>query len=114
MKLINIKVLASAFILSMSLCMISCGGNASSGDKKLEVNQEVNKSGKEYTSAYICPMHCEGSGSDKPGTCPVCNMDYVANKDYKGAAEHEGHNHEGHDHGHDHGHEGHDHSGHNH
>ena len=36
-------------------------------------------SGKEYTSAYICPMHCEGSGSDEPGTCPVCGMDYEPN-----------------------------------
>lgn len=45
--------------------------------------------GKEYTSAYICPMHCEGSGSDQPGKCPVCEMDYVANTE---------HSHEGHDH----------------
>lgn len=41
----------------------------------------IDKTGKEYTSAYICPMHCEGSGSDKAGTCPACKMDYVANKD---------------------------------
>lgn len=34
---------------------------------------------KEYTSAYICPMHCEGSGSDSAGTCPTCQMDYVKN-----------------------------------
>ena len=45
--------------------------------------------GKEYTSAYICPMHCEGSGSDQPGKCPVCEMDYVANTEHS----HEGHNH---------------------
>lgn len=34
-------------------------------------------------------MHCEGSGSDEPGACPVCGMEYVENKD----AEHgdEGH-----------------------
>ena len=36
--------------------------------------------GKEYTAAYICPMHCEGSGSEQAGTCPVCKMDYVANE----------------------------------
>jgi hypothetical protein len=40
---------------------------------------EVDKTGPEYTSAYICPMHCKGSGSDKPGKCPACGMDYVAN-----------------------------------
>lgn len=37
------------------------------------------KTGPEYTSAYVCPMHCKGSGSDKPGECPVCGMDYVKN-----------------------------------
>ncbi len=36
--------------------------------------------GKEYTSLYVCPMHCKGSGSDTPGTCPVCGMDYVKNE----------------------------------
>lgn len=31
------------------------------------------------TAAYICPMGCEGSASDKPGKCPVCEMDLEAN-----------------------------------
>jgi hypothetical protein len=63
--------------------------------------------GKEYTSAYICPMACEGSGSEEPGKCPVCGMDYVKNEN----ATEEGHSHDGHSHdGHDHGeHEGHNH-----
>ena len=34
--------------------------------------------GAAFTSAYVCPMHCEGSGSEKAGECPVCGMDYVA------------------------------------
>ena len=38
--------------------------------------------GKEYTSAYICPMHCEGSGSEEPGKCPVCGMAYVAKTEH--------------------------------
>lgn len=38
--------------------------------------------GKEYTSAYVCPMHCEGSGSEEPGTCPVCGMAYVASSEH--------------------------------
>ena len=56
-----------------------------------KAEKTVDKNGKEYTSAYVCPMHCKGSGSDKPGKCPVCNMDYVANdgKDHG----HAGHNH---------------------
>ena len=48
--------------------------------------ETADKQGKEYTSKYVCPMHCEGSGSDTEGKCPVCGMTYVLNEDY-----HEGH-----------------------
>jgi Cu(I)/Ag(I) efflux system membrane fusion protein len=41
---------------------------------------KTNKTGKEYTSAFICPMRCEGSGSEVAGECPVCGMKYVKNK----------------------------------
>ena len=44
-----------------------------------EETSSVDKTGKEYTSAYICPMHCEGSGSDEPGNCPKCKMAYIEN-----------------------------------
>lgn len=57
-------------MLALIGSMSSCSSNNSS---------ETDKSGKEYTSAYICPMHCEGSGSDTAGTCPTCGMDYVKN-----------------------------------
>lgn len=30
-------------------------------------------------AAYVCPMGCEGSASNKPGKCPVCEMDLVPN-----------------------------------
>ena len=60
---------------------------------------QADRQTKEYGSAYVCPMHCKGSGSDKPGKCPVCKMDYVVNENA------------GNDHGHDHSdHEGHDHN----
>jgi hypothetical protein len=39
-------------------------------------------SSKEYTSAYVCPMHCKESGSDTTGSCPVCGMTYVTLKDH--------------------------------
>ncbi len=45
--------------------------------------KEVDKTGPEFTSAFVCHMHCKGSGSDKPGKCPVCEMDYVKNDDAK-------------------------------
>ena len=44
------------------------------------LNKTIDRSGPEYTSVYTCPMHCEGSGSDTTGICPVCKMDYVKNE----------------------------------
>lgn len=38
------------------------------------------------TAAYICPMGCEGSASDKPGKCPVCDMDLEPNPAAKAGA----------------------------
>lgn len=52
-------------------------------------SETVDKSGPEYTSAYICPMHCEGSGASEMGSCPVCKMDLVKNENYKENAEEE-------------------------
>lgn len=46
-------------------------------------SSQTEQKGKEYTSAYICPMHCKSSGSEEMGICPVCEMDYVANKNQK-------------------------------
>lgn len=73
-----ILVIISFF--SLVALTTSCGN-------KNKATTEQTKTGKEYTSAYICPMHCDGSGSDEAGTCPVCGMDYVKNED------HEGHSH---------------------
>ncbi len=64
--------------------------------KVAKIVKATDVNGKEYTSAYICPMYCVGSGSDKPGDkCPACNMDLVPNPKN---VNHEGHNHEGHNH----------------
>ncbi|MCF8248153.1 MAG: hypothetical protein K9J37_09030 [Saprospiraceae bacterium] len=73
-----------------ALGLAACGGDhqhnhgdADSGEAK------AHGASKEYTSAYICPMHCEGSGSDQAGICPVCEMDYVLQADHVK----DGHNH---------------------
>lgn len=78
-----------------TLGLISC--KQDSAAKKTDATESEAQQGKEYTSKYICPMHCEGSGSETEGTCPVCGMDYVLNENHK----QDGHNHEGHDHNHD-------------
>lgn len=63
--------------------LISCGG-----DKPAETTTTVTEQAAviNTTSAYICPMNCENSGSDKPGVCSVCGMDLVSNPNFKGSA----------------------------
>lgn len=63
------KKLILSFLTIASLGLAACGGGH-------QQNHSEN-TGKEYTSAYVCPMHCEGSGSDQAGTCPACGMAYV-------------------------------------
>ena len=86
------KTILGILALSFMLTIVSC-----KDAKKVETTnktEQSEKKGKEHTSAYVCPMHCEGSGSDKEGKCPTCGMDYVKNEDYKEVIEsHEGHNH---------------------
>lgn len=97
-----ILFLALATVVIVSSCKHKHGHDH---DHTHDQVSEIDKSGKEYTSAYVCPMHCEGSGSATEGTCPVCKMDYVKNKKTKSGNSHQ------HD-GHNHDHSGHDHSGH--
>ena len=81
MKKLKIIFLFVVFFATGTV-LISCGNGASKTDK-------AEQPGKEYTSAYICPMHCKDSGSDEAGKCPVCGMDYVKNENHKS----DGHNH---------------------
>lgn len=83
MRILKFMVLV-AVLASTSIAFSSCGGSAVATEEQ----------GKEYTSAYVCPMHCEGSGSEEAGTCPVCGMEYVKNEDHTT----DGHSHDGHDH----------------
>ena len=85
----------AAFCLLFSFIFTSCNSENSSdegtGDttiSKLEEQMDkleagstdsTTSLGKEYTAKYICPDHCKGSGSDKPGTCSNCDMELVEN-----------------------------------
>lgn len=85
----------SLLIALMGLFFVACNSGQSDEKSAQEDNLEMHdgqdhmednsqnqdKSGPEYTSKYVCPMHCEGSGSDEPGTCPVCGMDYKLNEE---------------------------------
>jgi hypothetical protein len=85
-----------AFVFILSSILFACKSESKVETTPEASEQVVDKSGKEYTSEYICPMHCAGSGSDTTGICPVCGMDYVLNeeKDHSG----HDHSHEGHSH----------------
>ena len=68
---------------------ISCSGGTQE-TKTVKIEKATDKNGKEYTSRYICPMHCKGSGSEVKGQkCPACEMDLVENRNHA----HYGHNH---------------------
>lgn len=92
------KILSLCALLTI-LIAISCKNAPETNQPVTTEEKVIDKSGSEYTSEYICPMHCKGSGSESTGECPICGMDYVINKDI---------DHSGHDHDHHHGH-GHDH-----
>jgi DnaJ-class molecular chaperone len=66
------------FIFSI-LTIASLGLTACGGDHQ---QKHSDSTGKEFTSAYVCPMHCEGSGSDQAGTCPACGMEYVTQAEH--------------------------------
>ncbi len=82
----------SLMVLFFSIFLFACN-NGQSGEETdhsehtemqeghMNSSTEKDKTGPEYTSKYICPMHCKGSGSDKPGKCPVCGMDYKPNEE---------------------------------
>jgi hypothetical protein len=57
--------------------ILGCGGSSNEDPVQTNKAEEIDMAAPEYASAYVCPMHCEGSGSDQPGKCPVCGMDYV-------------------------------------
>ena len=88
------KNLPSTLLFLLVTCLfLACNSGQESGSAEDHEHVEMHdghdhmkstdgkdKSGPEYTSKYICPMHCEGSGSDEPGECPVCGMDYQLNE----------------------------------
>ena len=95
------------FLLQLFLCcsLLCLGLNFTACEGRTKIVKQTDTSAKEYTSAYTCPMKCVGSGSDKPGKCPACKMDYTVNET-KAAEPHDHGAHDGHDHG---SHEGHNH-----
>ncbi|MFT5863881.1 MAG: putative paraquat-inducible protein A [Flavobacteriales bacterium] len=80
----KLKTILVAMVVMGTLTMVSCK------DSKSETKAATAQEGTEYTSAYVCPMHCTDSGSDTEGTCGTCGMTLVKNEDHKA----NGHTHE--------------------
>lgn len=79
----TIKTIAGIALLSVLLLTISCKEKTEdNSDVQTEQTETTADLGKEYTSDYVCPMHCEGSGSHEEGNCPKCGMAYVKNDDH--------------------------------
>jgi hypothetical protein len=74
----NFKSILVAITVLASVSMVSCKEN-----KAETTTETTEKKGKEYTAAYVCPMHCKDSGSGKEGTCDTCGMTLVKNEDFK-------------------------------
>ena len=74
----TVKTILRILVLSVMFTTVSCK-DAKKEDTTTKTEQAEKK---EYASAYVCPMHCEGSGSDSEGECPKCGMDYVKNEDH--------------------------------
>ena len=102
------------FLFQLLFCstILFFGFHFTACESSPKIVKQTDTSAKEYTSAYTCPMKCVGSGSDKPGKCPACKMEYTLNETKAAPPAHHGHDHGSHE-GHDHGsHEGHDHGSH--
>ncbi len=76
----TVKTILGVLVLGVVLTTVSCKDAKKEDTIKTEETVKTEKLGKEHTSAYVCPMHCKGSGSDKEGNCPTCKMAYVKNE----------------------------------
>ncbi len=74
----TVKTVLGILVLGLMLTTVSC--KDAKKDNSTTKTEQSEK--KEHASAYVCPMHCEGSGSDAAGECPNCGMTYAKNEDH--------------------------------
>jgi hypothetical protein len=63
--------------VTLRTAIVSVKANGSSLSARFEKLDAAAKSSQAVGAAYACPMNCEGSASDKPGSCPKCGMALV-------------------------------------
>ena len=71
--MLSFRIVAAAALLLSGLA--SCNSQPTMGTTTQATTAPADSLAVPVTvAAYICPMKCEGSASDKPGKCPVCEM----------------------------------------
>ena len=68
--------------IGIFLLVLSCNQPSKGTESE---NQKQKNSTPVAEAKYICPMKCEGSGSENPGKCGVCGMDLLEAATLKGA-----------------------------
>lgn len=86
------SIVMMVFAIAM-VTAVSCGKKetteTATKQSTTEQTTHDHKEGDTHQMAYACPMDCEnGKTYDKPGKCPVCEMDLV-----EVSENHEGHTH---------------------
>lgn len=76
------------FMLAFLLSLAACKEKPAQENQKTEATTTpAAPAASSQQLAYVCPMACEGSASDKPGKCPVCGMDLMKNPAYQSQAD---------------------------
>ncbi|MGV3505049.1 MAG: heavy metal-binding domain-containing protein [Adhaeribacter sp.] len=73
--------------LAFLLCLAACKEKPAQQEQQTEATTPAAPAAASQQLAYVCPMACEGSASDKPGKCPVCAMDLMKNPEFQPAAD---------------------------
>jgi hypothetical protein len=64
------KITTLTLLLALGMLFGSCQNKTSEGQGEATENRQT------ANAVFQCPMKCEGEKVyDKPGQCPVCNMD---------------------------------------
>ena len=72
----KIRNIFSALALALSLAGFTACTEQTTKEEGTATNRKVTD------MEYVCTMHCEGSASNQPGKCPVCEMKLEKNPDY--------------------------------
>ncbi|HEY3449378.1 MAG TPA: heavy metal-binding domain-containing protein [Myxococcales bacterium] len=73
-----------ALALTVALPSLAFAADAAKKADAPKKEQKAPKKGEKKDEAtYICPMKCEGSEHQGPGTCPKCGMDLVKKEEAK-------------------------------